>query len=60
MTERVPTVRVKPWAQAQGGFVEINAADYDPTRHALYDEPAAPAALAEEAQPEPVRKRKRG
>jgi hypothetical protein len=55
----VPTVRVKPWAESQGEFVIINEADFDPARHVLYDESQVPV-VADEAQPEPVQKRKRG
>lgn len=31
------TVRVKPWGEGQGEFVEINAADFDPTIHTHAD-----------------------
>jgi hypothetical protein len=55
----VPTVRVKPWAESQGEFVIINEADFDPAVHTLFDESQVPA-VADEAQPEPVQKRKRG
>jgi len=59
MGDSVPTVRVKPWAESQGLFVEINEADFDPSVHALYVESQVPV-VADEAQPEPVQKRKRG
>ena len=32
-------VRVMPWAESQGAFVEINESDYDPAKHKLYVEP---------------------
>lgn len=59
MSDCVPTVRVAPWAESQGAFVEINSADFDPAVHTLYDESQVPV-VADEAQPEPVQKRKRG
>lgn len=31
------TVKVKPWGQGQGAFVEINAADFDPAIHSPFD-----------------------
>lgn len=55
----VPTVRVKPWAESQGEFVILNGDDFDPAVHTLYDESQAPV-VADEAQPDPVQKRKRG
>lgn len=57
MSDSVPTVRVKPWAESQGDFVEINADDFDAAVHAIY---APVPVVADEAQPEPVQKRKRG
>ena len=60
MSDSVPTVRVMPWApMSQGKFVEINSADFDPAVHTLFDESQVPV-VADEAQPEPVQKRKRG
>ncbi len=38
------TVRVKPWGQDQGDFVEINAEDFDPKIHTAFDAPAEPKA----------------
>lgn len=31
------TVKVKPWGEGQGDYVEINAADFDPAIHAPFD-----------------------
>lgn len=44
MNEIVTTVRVMPWSPDQGEYVLIDAADYDPARHTLYqpDEAEAP------------------
>lgn len=60
MSDLVTTVRVKPWAQSQGEFVEINATDFDAVVHEIYDESAPVPVVADEAQPEPAQKPKRG
>lgn len=45
MSETVPVVRILHENPAYAGeFVEINASDYDPQKHTLYDEASAPAA----------------
>jgi len=35
MAETIKTLRVKPWGEGQGEFVEINADDFDPQTHCL-------------------------
>lgn len=44
MSHTVPTVKVKPWGEGQGDFVEINEADFDAAIHELH-EGAAPSGL---------------
>jgi hypothetical protein len=39
MEMTTPTVKVKPWAPGQGEYVEINAADFDPAKFELYEQP---------------------
>ena len=34
----VETVKVQPWGEGQGEFVEINAEDFDPKVHRLHDD----------------------
>ena len=50
---KVETVKVKPWAQGQGEFVEINKEDFDPLKFQLYDD-----SPRQEAQ-EPVKRERR-
>lgn len=33
----MPEIKVKPWGQGQGDFVEIEAADFDPEFHTLFE-----------------------
>lgn len=33
MSDIVATMKVKPWGEGQGDYVEINAADFDPKIH---------------------------
>ncbi|MBO9602550.1 MAG: hypothetical protein J7496_08590 [Novosphingobium sp.] len=33
MSDTVPTIRVKPWGEGQGDFVEINETDFDEKLH---------------------------
>jgi hypothetical protein len=33
MSDIVKTVKVKPWGEGQGDFVEINEDDFDPKTH---------------------------
>lgn len=42
MHDTVKTVRVKPWGEGQGDFVEINESDFDGNSHTLHGE-AEPA-----------------
>lgn len=51
-TDIIPTIKVKPWGEGQGEFVEINADDFDPAVHKLHDEHPAPK-KAEKAHPAP-------
>lgn len=44
MAEECATVKVKPWGKGQGDFVEINAEDFDPKQHKLYEEKPGKAA----------------
>lgn len=37
--DRCETIRVKPWSDDQGDFVEINAADFDPDFHRVLSDP---------------------
>lgn len=46
------TIKVKPWGEGQGEFVEINATDFDPAIHQLYE------TTAETPAPKPTRARK--
>jgi hypothetical protein len=46
------TIKVKPWGEGQGEFVEINAEDFDPNIHE--------AISADEPAPEPRAPRKKG
>lgn len=39
MGQAVETVRVSPWGDDQGEFVEINSADFDAKIHTLYADP---------------------
>jgi hypothetical protein len=55
--EACPVLRVKSTHPSQGDWVEINAADYDPARHSLFDPAGAPAAEPSDAA-EPPRKGK--
>lgn len=51
------TVKVKPWGEGQGEFVEINAEDFDPKQHKLVEGEVAPepgAKLEVEADPMPA------
>lgn len=41
-----PTIKVKPWGNGQGDFVEINEADFDPKVHKPFDEQPKRAAKA--------------
>jgi len=34
----VETMKVKPWGEGQGDFVEINKTDFDPEFHVAFDE----------------------
>lgn len=36
--DRCETIRVKPWGEDQGEFVEINADQFDAKIHTLFDE----------------------
>jgi hypothetical protein len=41
--DRCETIRVNPWGEDQGDFVEINAEDFDPAIHTKFGEkPAQP------------------
>lgn len=35
--DRCDTVKVKPWGEGQGDFVEINVTDFDPGTHTPFD-----------------------
>jgi hypothetical protein len=37
MSDIIPTIKVKPWGDGQGDFVEINESDFDPKVHNLYE-----------------------
>lgn len=50
MPTSCPTVKVKPWAESQGDFVEINEEDFDAEIHTLYNEAEKPAAVAKPAK----------
>lgn len=48
MADIVPTVKVKPWGQGQGDFVEVNVSDFDPKAHTPFDaEEAAKVGITE-------------
>jgi hypothetical protein len=48
MSQPIATVRVMPAHPSQGEWVTINACDFDPARHALYEsEPQASPQPAE-------------
>ena len=52
MADTCPVVRIVSDNPAhEGGFIEINASDFDPAKHVKYDEAAKPAAA-----PKPNRK----
>lgn len=34
---KIPTIKVQPWGEGQGEFVEINADDFDPSFHKRID-----------------------
>ena len=46
----MPEIKVKPWGQGQGEFVEIEAADFDPEFHTLF-EPVPVAIPARRGRP---------
>ena len=50
------TTRVMPAHPSQGEWVVINAADFDPVLHVVYDEPGAAAVPAEAAPSAPARR----
>lgn len=37
MADSIPTIKVKPWGEGQGDYVEINADDFDPAVHEALD-----------------------
>lgn len=39
MADICETVKVKPWGEGQGEFVEINVCDFDEAIHTLADKP---------------------
>lgn len=53
MSEICPTVRIRPSHPSQGAFVEINASDFDPTRHEQFDAPPPPPAAPPPPPPPP-------
>lgn len=46
MPNSCPTVKVMPWSESQGDFVEINEEDFDEKVHVLYNEDAPKAKKA--------------
>lgn len=53
MSDRAITIRVMPWGQGQGDFVEINADDFDPAVHTIYQEGGDQADNAQSVEPKP-------
>lgn len=54
MADTCPVVQIAV-PTAPGGFVEINATDYDPKIHKLYVEPAAKVEKPAPAKPQTVK-----
>ena len=50
LNQPMPEIKVKPWGQGQGEFVEIEAADFDPEFHTLF-EPVPVAIPARRGRP---------
>lgn len=58
MLGEVQTVRVVSTDEAsQGPFVVINAADFDPALHTLYEDDAAPEPDHDTSDPAPIKRR---
>lgn len=47
--DRCDTIRVKPWGEGQGEFVEINADDFDPKVHRPFNAEEAAKAISDAA-----------
>ena len=47
-----PTMRVMPWGQGQGDFVEINVEDFNPDVHTPFDVADKPAGQTGENEPQ--------
>ncbi|MEN9761271.1 MAG: hypothetical protein RI906_1097 [Pseudomonadota bacterium] len=56
MPQPVETVRVMPSHPSQGEWVIINAADFDPAVHQLYEPGFQPAAVAQPSAEMPKRR----